>query len=557
MDKVIGVTIKSILEMDVLKEATVLAGHAGLDRLITSMNVMEVPDIIDWVSKGELLVTTAYSIKDDVQKLVELIPKLNASGVVGLGIKSKRYIKVVPKEVIEIADRLSFPIFDIPPEVSFSKIITPVLSTIVDNQTKVLTDIYDLQRALTATMLSGGNLQEISQTLYQKFGNSIAIYNDFFSSYVISTTDEKRDEICRIIESEKKLHFTGLSPAIPEAVSGREKNIIAGQTCNRIIIPIFSDKKLYGHIFMWEDKRELTTIELSVIESATSLIALDLVKKMSMFEMENNHKAGFLDNLLSSDEILFNKAICNAGYFDFNLDVMHQVVIIQLHGLNKNFAISSGTLYRINNNIVSLLRRLSKNTIFKMMFVNKCDNIILLCESTPQNATSYKQEFATFIRSFTEELGNENLENLVNIGIGRSYEKASELWRSLAEARRAASCGYTGTAGRAVYFEEMGVLRFLSYEDLRPELALFYNETLKVLVDYDRDRESELVKTLTGYFRCGGNLKKLAEEMFVHYNTIVYRIQRIRELTGSDLSNSEDLLNFQIAIKIHEMEKNE
>lgn len=187
--------------MEVLQGAKLIAGRGGLDRVVTSMNVMEVPDIIDWVSGGELIVTTAYSIKDDVEKLVELVPALNSRGVVGLGIKPKRYIRETPQAVINAANALSFPIFEIPPEVSFSKIITPVLTTIVNNQAQVLMDIYDLQKSLTATMLSGGNLQAITQTLHNRYGNSVAIYNEFFSSYVISATYSRRDAIYRQMEN--------------------------------------------------------------------------------------------------------------------------------------------------------------------------------------------------------------------------------------------------------------------------------------------------------------------------------------------------------------------
>ena len=105
----------------------------------------------------------------------------------------------------------------------------------------------------------------------------------------------------------------------------------------------------------------------------------------------------------------------------------------------------------------------------------------------------------------------------------RWRRKGFSPWKSFNEARRAAAC-WNVDDSRIHYFEKLGVYRFLSYEVLRPELVIFYNETLKVLVDYDHDRDSELVHTLALYFKCGGNLKRLAEEMGVHYNTVAYRI---------------------------------
>ena len=62
MEKTYGISVRSVLDMEVLKGAKLFAGRGGLDRIVTSMNVMvETPDIVKWVSPGDLLVTTAYS----------------------------------------------------------------------------------------------------------------------------------------------------------------------------------------------------------------------------------------------------------------------------------------------------------------------------------------------------------------------------------------------------------------------------------------------------------------------------------------------------------------
>ena len=164
---------------------------------------------------------------------------------------------------------------------------------------------------------------------------------------------------------------------------------------------------------------------------------------------------------------------------------------------------------------------------------------------------NYLQQLHSFVDSAMNALEAEGILSMVSIGMGRSYADATNLWKSFNEAGRAAACWNIDDA-RIHSYEDLGVYRFLSYEVLRPELVLFYNETLKVLVDYDHDRDSELVHTLSLYFRCGGNLKRLAEEMGVHYNTVAYRIQRIKELAHVSFDNADQMLNLQIALKIYE-----
>ena len=547
MDANYGISMNSILRMEILQDAKLLAGTSGTDQIVTSVNVMVDPNVVNLVSGGELLVSTAYAVRENLPQLLELIPQLKQRGVVALGLKFNSYINEIPQEILILCDTLSFPLFEIPNRISFSQLITPIMTTIVNNQAQMLGDIYELQKALTATMLSGGGLQSIVQTLFDRFGNSIAIYNDFFSSFVLACSDRRRESITRRMEDLVRMGSSGKETV--SLMSSREVDNVDGLICNKIIIPIYSDKKKYGSIYIWEDNREITNVDLAVLEASTSLIALDMIKKISMYEMENNHKASFLDDLLVHDEERQRKSLANAEYFDFDVDAEHRVAVIRV--LSGNSTIGNSSLYKTNNSIVNILRRVSRDSSIKVLFVNKCDSIVLVFELPVHEDGNYLQHLHSFVDSAMNALEAEGILSMVSIGMGRSYADATNLWKSFNEAGRAAACWNIDDV-RIHSYEDLGVYRFLSYEVLRPELVLFYNETLKVLVDYDHDRDSELVHTLSLYFRCGGNLKRLAEEMGVHYNTVAYRIQRIKELAHVSFDNADQMLNLQIALKIYE-----
>lgn len=547
MDANYGISMNSILRMEILQDAKLLAGASGTDQIVTSVNVMVDPNVVNLVSGGELLVSTAYAVRENLPQLLELIPQLKQRGVVALGLKFNSYINEIPQEILILCDTLSFPLFEIPNRISFSQLITPIMTTIVNNQAQMLGDIYELQKALTATMLSGGGLQSIVQTLFDRFGNSIAIYNDFFSSFVLACSDRRRESITRRMEDLVRIGSSGRET--DSLMSSREVDNVDGLICNKIIIPIYSDKKKYGSIYIWEDNREITNVDLAVLEASTSLIALDMIKKISMYEMENNHKASFLDDLLVHDEERQRKSLANAEYFDFDVDAEHRVAVIRV--LSGNSTIGNSSLYKTNNSIVNILRRVSRDSSIKVLFVNKCDSIVLVFELPVHEDGNYLQHLHSFVDSAMNALEAEGILSMVSIGMGRSYADATNLWKSFNEAGRAAACWNIDDV-RIHSYEDLGVYRFLSYEVLRPELVLFYNETLKVLVDYDHDRDSELVHTLSLYFRCGGNLKRLAEEMGVHYNTVAYRIQRIKELAHVSFDNADQMLNLQIALKIYE-----
>jgi len=86
-----------------------------------------------------------------------------------------------------------------------------------------------------------------------------------------------------------------------------------------------------------------------------------------------------------------------------------------------------------------------------------------------------------------------------------------------------------------------------------PELASFCQETIGALVEYDRTQHTNLVETLAAYFAHNGNLSATAEALFVHRNTLLYRMERIREISGLDLDNPETRLSIQLALRAHRL----
>lgn len=80
----------------------------------------------------------------------------------------------------------------------------------------------------------------------------------------------------------------------------------------------------------------------------------------------------------------------------------------------------------------------------------------------------------------------------------------------------------------------MDAQRLLEELARSPDLAPF-RELVWPLVEHDRERRSDLVRTLRAYFAAGGNASEAADRMFLHRNSLLYRLERIRKLTGLDL----------------------
>src|SRR6202030_2319654 len=80
----------------------------------------------------------------------------------------------------------------------------------------------------------------------------------------------------------------------------------------------------------------------------------------------------------------------------------------------------------------------------------------------------------------------------------------------------------------------------------------FVRHWLGSLIDYDSRKHAELVRTLSRYLECGGSYDATAAALSVHRNTLKYRLQRIREISGHDLTNPATNFNLHLATRAWE-----
>jgi sugar diacid utilization regulator len=138
----------------------------------------------------------------------------------------------------------------------------------------------------------------------------------------------------------------------------------------------------------------------------------------------------------------------------------------------------------------------------------------------------------------------------LTIGHSRRAADPVDLYRAGNEARLAANVGEA--EGRSLLaFEDTGAYRLLlpaMSEDPR-ELERFYAETIEPLSAYDEQYETELVNTVEAYLENDGNVAATAKQLFTHRHTVRYRLERVRELCGHDVSATEGREKLGLGLK--------
>jgi sugar diacid utilization regulator len=160
------------------------------------------------------------------------------------------------------------------------------------------------------------------------------------------------------------------------------------------------------------------------------------------------------------------------------------------------------------------------------------------------------ERLARAAAGLARELGDGLAGFHLTIGVSRRASDPVDLYRSGSEARLALNVGEA--EGRALLaFEDTGAYRLLlgaMSEDPR-ELERFYAETIEPLSAYDDQYETELVTTVEAYLDNDGNVAATAKQLFTHRHTIRYRLERVRELCGHDVSATEGREKLGLGLK--------
>jgi DNA-binding PucR family transcriptional regulator len=137
------------------------------------------------------------------------------------------------------------------------------------------------------------------------------------------------------------------------------------------------------------------------------------------------------------------------------------------------------------------------------------------------------------------------------LGRSRVAAEPSELPRAASEALLAANVAEGSADGAALAFEQTGAYRLLlsAMSENPSELQRFYAETVEPLVAYDEQYETDLVRTLETFLEADGNVAGTAQRLYTHRHTIYYRLERVRELSGLDVSSSDGREKLSLGLK--------
>lgn len=543
------ITVKDAMRIGPLSTSEIVAGHQKLANVVKGVTIMEAPDIVNWLAGGELLLTSLYSAPVGTLNYEDFIKKLADKGIAAIAIKVGRFVDRVPEDMIEAANQYGLPIIEMDGNVRFVDVMYPIMAELFNNQVVKLNYYKTIQERFTTLALHCQGLECIIKTLEELIGNPVAVYDRNFKS--MSTTDPKLKgfiEVADLYQRESlndKLSFYRQMVQFPEL--GREP-------VPQVVVPIRAFNQVKAYLTVAEMNKRLQEMDLICLEHASTVVTLDLVKKVAVQEVEQKFQNDLLENLITGNTAL-NNTLERAALIGWDLSKSYTIVLFNIDNIDGILAKSKDDpdkmyLQGLKSDVVSIITNAVRKHTKNYILGTKNDAIILLWPS-PDAQNGLLEMIKKTGKEIQEQIKKKVKSVSVAIGIGDVALKVEEIPRSFKEAQDAITFGRMIQGQHVIgAFSELGVFRILCKFAERDELHNFVPKPLLKLMEHDKANETDLLKTLEIFLECNGNASKAAKMLFIHYKTILYRLERIKEITGMDLETNEHRLEIEMGLKI-------
>src|SRR5229473_2874776 len=521
-------TVREAMRFDAFATARLVAGAEGLDRPIEWVRMMETPEV-------------------------------QPGGGAGLVVRPHPYLRKLPAEMLTEADRLNVPVFTVGADVQMIDLMTPLLERILNAEHWRLKRSLDIHRRFTELVLDGKGVNEICKTLAELLESAVVIEDASFHllAHAGGAGDPHRKET---IQRQGTPHRVLFDPQIQRMLRDIEQKRgpvkvpafpHVGMSRERLIAPILAANQVLGYISVLDHPPHHEELAYLAIEQAALVLALAIAKERELSEVEGRVRGEFLEDLLHGTYGEEAAAQRRARHLGYPLNGSHIVMLVDIddfRGFNKARQVSEDAIQGLKREFLRRVTGVVRASYPRALVQGRSDSVVSLLplgtEPGDYQARGHalgmqvRQAIADWKPGFTISVGFSGPTE-APAGIAAAQREVVSVMDSLARFKR---------WGQVVSVPELGLTGLLAaVTDER--LVDYSRRHLGPLMEHDRTKKGSLVSTLRAYLETGEQ-QQAATRLRVHPNTLRYRLDRIREISGVDLEDPETRLNLAVALRV-------
>ena len=538
-------TVEELLQLPTIKGLKLISGKLGVHREISTVTVVDTPDGFQWLKGNEVVITTTYALEKTPNAFLDFISKLLSRNISALIVKSDRYIKVIPENAKKLCDEKALPLIYCPAIYAFTDIINPTLSGIISKQAEQLKESSKIHESFLELAINDRSIHQILQTLSTLIQEPTAYVDTVFHKVYFSEN-----------VSEDSLYLKGLSYEII-LNEYREK-----YQC----IDVVNKEQKFGYIMLLSDRSDRTypdtdsNIYKTAIEYASIVIILRMQIRISNRMIEEKYYSSFVGDLMLNNVKTREEINTRAHLYGWNLDGGGFVAIIDINNIKKYYLrnLDTGTnekLQKYTDQIFDTSIKYIKQAFPSTIYYSQSDFIAFLI--TGKLPVSARKTLADTFSQIQHSLLNA-VPFTISMGVGMYVDDIINIHNSYQQAKQVIQTVYQiQQFNRLFFYDQIGIYRLLFSISSNNEAIEFCDKYVKPLQQYDDQHHANLIETLQSIINCGWNLKLASEKLFLHYNSVKYRFQKICDLLEIDLRDNSRHTEIELALKIYLIQKNQ
>jgi purine catabolism regulator len=493
------------------------SGEDAAEAPVRWVHITELPDPTPWLSGGELILTTGLQLKSEKRQR-EFARRLEGHHLAGLGFGTGFEHDTMPEALVDEARELGFPVFEVPYEVPFIALTEKAFTRLVNEQYEVLQRGIGIHKRLERLVLEEKGLDELVRALSASIGGTVLVLDGRGETLAERTfrrplTPEATDALRHAIAGAGGEEFM---PDHPE-LSGRS-----------MVIPVAGRGS--GTPQAWlvatRDTGGVGDFERLILQQAATVVALELMRQRAMRDTERRLAGDVLEEALTG-----------------SLDEAEVESRLRPFGVGADAAV---LVFAPDDPVAAepqLDRHLHEAGVGAL--VASREQMLCAVVDAPEGADP-----VSLAAGARDALGGNGLRAAAS-----RPAPVGALRRSFHEARCAleAAAIANGTAPDVASYRDLGAFQLLLSLQDDEALRLYCDSVLAPLEDGGGEYGDELIRSLEAFIECNGQWEKAARELFCHRHTLRYRIRRVEDLTGRDLKNARDRIEFWLALRAREL----
>ena len=546
-------TVRKLLESEQFPKMKLLCGEKGLDLEVKGIRIIEIEDMERYLTGGEILITSFQvylSCSDrEVEQHFEDLVKSDISGFI---VKKRKEYDPTGRRLSLLekhCKKYEIPLVEISEDSYYWGIIRYVMIQVFDKDTARLKYFKITHDSFNTFILknngSSNTASDIIKFLSIMIENPVVLYYGDLNCMVSTNSDNSK-----LILSDE------IQPYKPNIITKFQYMKQMKGSCVQYVVKfaILSEVEIY--ITITEENRELTELDYMAIENAIINLQYGFLSEFAQDEVKKKYQRDIIHNILNG--LLSSKEMTEAAA-QLGMKESDTYRVVDFHTITKNVQrkYTKEQLHEVGVIEGELMHLLPDALIYRNM-----DQIVMIQQvDSDQTELEYQKEMEEIEEVIQRSILYRKKDTDFQIGIGKSVEGYQRLKESYYEASQAIKYieiirQVTGDKNKSVVqYSNLGFFQIFGKVDDMTELERCIPETLKKLYLYDDEHKGELITTLQMYLRNNQSIKKTADAMFVHYRTISYRLEKIKQISGINFDNANEVLAVSNGLIIYKMLK--